>query len=95
MDQADRDRKRAWKAQMRDASRAAFPVPDELLKSLFASVEDDVETIGCDHSMRFTEEWIAQGKQSREPLIAWLKENGGYCDCEVVANARDHWEQNR
>lgn len=32
---------------------------------------------------------------TRSHTIAWLKANGGYCDCEVVTNAADHWEQNR
>jgi hypothetical protein len=31
----------------------------------------------------------------RASLLAWLAENGGYCDCEVAGNAADHWEQNR
>ena len=95
MDQQDKERKRAWKVQQRDLSRAAFPLSNELLGGLFASVADQVELHGCDHSLRFTEEWIARNTQSRDPLIAWLEENGGYCDCEVVANALDHWEQNK
>ena len=30
-----------------------------------------------------------------EMIVAWLEENGGFCDCEVSANSRDHWERNR
>lgn len=95
MDRADRERKRAWKAQERLASRSAFPISNELLESLFSSVEEHLAKNGCDHSLCPTEQWIAENKQPRESLITWLKDNGGYCDCEVVANAQDHWKQNR
>ncbi len=95
MDSADRDRKRQWKARQREAARGAFPVSDALLQTLFKSVEELVNENGCDHSLRFTEQWIAKNQQPREPLIRWLDENGGFCDCEVVANAYDHWEQNK
>jgi len=27
--------------------------------------------------------------------LDWLKEHDGFCDCEVLANALDHWQQNR
>jgi hypothetical protein len=95
MDSADRDRKKAWKAQQKAQARGAFPVPDEVLDALFRAVEADVEEHGCDHSLRFTERWIADNKQKREPMLAWLKDNGGFCDCEVAANTYEHWEQNR
>lgn len=95
MDQADRDRKKAWKAQQMAAQRGAFPLSDESLQSLFSSVELLVEQNGCDHSLRFTEQWTAENSHPQEPLFAWLRDNGGYCDCEVVANAQDHWQQNR
>lgn len=95
MDPADRERKRAWKAQERVRSRSAFPLSNEHLESLFSSVDERLHLHGCDHSLRLTEQWIAENEQPSEPLIAWLKENGGYCDCEVVANAQDHWQQNR
>jgi Protein of unknown function (DUF2695) len=30
-----------------------------------------------------------------DAVAAWLENNGGFCDCEVILNARDHWEENR
>lgn len=95
MDESDRERKRQWKAQQREATRASFPMPDALMEAFFESVENSVSESGCDHSLRLTEQWITANQQPKEPLIRWLDENGGFCDCEVAANARDHWEQNR
>ena len=95
MDARDRDRKEAWKAAERSTAKQAFPLPDELLEKLFAHVSEAVDRDGCDHSLRATQNWLAGRDVDRPSVIAWLEENGGYCDCEVVANAADHWEQNR
>ncbi|RRQ22223.1 DUF2695 domain-containing protein [Thiohalobacter thiocyanaticus] len=95
MDESDRERKRQWKAQQREVARASFPMSDALMEAFFDSVESSVSDSGCDHTLRFTGQWITANQQPKEPLIHWLEENGGFCDCEVVANARDHWEQNR
>lgn len=95
MDAIDRDRKKEWKRQQRLAAREAFPIADPLLKSLFDSVDERVEEEGCDHSLRFTTEWLTTNAQPVEEVLAWLSEHGGYCDCEVVANAAEHWEEYR
>jgi hypothetical protein len=95
MDATDRERKRQWKEQERAAARAAFPLSDDLLRSLFEAVAASVAEHGCDHTRRYTDQWLLGHPQSCEAVIAWLEENGGFCDCEVDANAADHWEQNR
>lgn len=95
MNSADRDRKKAWKEQERHRAQAAFPLTNELLESLFASVEAQIDKEGCDHTHRFTDKWVSEHKQPRIPIFEWIEEHGGFCDCEVVANTRDHWEQNK
>ena len=95
MDEADRNRKREWKSSERETARAAFPLSADLLEDLFAHVSAAVEKSGCDHSLRATEVWLATKKVDADVVKKWLAENGGYCDCEVEANAADHWEQNR
>lgn len=95
MGESNQEHKRQWKAQQREAARASFPMSDALMEAFFESVESSVSESGCDHSLRFSDEWIRANQQPKEPLIHWLEEHGGYCDCEAVANARDHWEQNR
>jgi hypothetical protein len=95
MDATDRERKKQWKDQERTAARAAFPLSDDLMRSLFETVAESVAEQGCDHTLRYTEQWLSGHPQSRAAVIAWLKENGGFCDCEVGANAVAHWEQTR
>lgn len=95
MKDAHRDRKSAWKAQQRQLAQAAFPMSSALLQALFEAVQAQVDENGCDHTLRFSSQWIAQHHQPQEQIVGWLKQHGGWCDCEVVANALDHWEQNR
>jgi hypothetical protein len=95
MDTSDRGRKKAWKLQQRKLAQDRFPIPDALLESLFQAVDTQVEDSGCDHTLRFTQAWIAEHKQPEAEILAWLREHGGFCDCEVLLNSVDHWEQNR
>lgn len=95
MDANNRDRKKAWKQRQRQLAKDVFPLPDALLKALFDAVDAQVEVSGCDHTLRFTESWIAEHEQSSEKILTWLREHGGFCDCEALANAADYWEQNR
>lgn len=95
MDSANRDRKREWKDAQRNAARKAFPLAGESLEQLFSAVDSAVEQNGCDHTLRFTEMWLTKHVNDRQTTLAWLKEHGGYCDCEVVMNSCGHWEQNR
>lgn len=53
-----------------------------------------VDRYGCDHSRRFTAEWLVSNAVVPDPVFNWLESNGGYCDCEVVINVRQHWEEN-
>lgn len=95
MDTNDRDRKKAWKIQQKKAAQDAFPVANSLLEEMFDAVDAEVSLAGCDHTLRFTESWIDMNRQPRVKIIYWLRECGGSCDCEVIANAVDHWEKNR
>ncbi len=95
MDASDRDRKKVWKLQQRRLAQGRFPISDALLESLFEAVYAQVENLGCDHTLRFTQEWITEHKQPEAEILAWLRKHGGCCDCEVLSNSADHWEQNR
>lgn len=90
----DREKKRAWKAKQRELARAACPGSDELLEAMFDAVDDELEATGCDDTLRHTLRWLLERGQPADVFVAWLKQYGGYCDCEVVANAREHWEEN-
>ena len=95
MDDKKRELKKRWKKAEKDVARSAFPLPDDKLEAMFDAVEMAIEESGCDHSLRATTVWLSANGVDVAAVVAWLKNNGGFCDCEVIANAREHWEENR
>jgi hypothetical protein len=95
MDSIDRAKKKSWKAEERRRARAAFPLPDADLAELFDEVARQLDDHGCDDTRRFTDAWARARSSSVELLNAWLDDNGGFCDCEVLANVAPHWDDNR
>src|SRR5262245_6388740 len=91
-----RSRKEAldrWAADQRAAARAKFPLPNDKIKALFDMLDVELPRQGCDHTLRLTRAWIETTGLPMEPVIAWLQQNGGYCDCEALANVEEAWEQ--
>jgi uncharacterized protein DUF2695 len=95
MDDRSRALKTRRRAKQRAEARAAFPLPDQSLLVLFDHVQHCLDVAPCDHTMQHTLGWLMAAGHRVEPVVDWLREHGGFCDCEVVANARDHWEQNQ
>lgn len=48
---------------------------------------------GCDHDLKLTEQ-ILSNLDVKDVLsvLAWLEEQGGYCDCEVMMNVEQKFE---
>jgi hypothetical protein len=55
----------------------------------------ELQKHGCDHALRLTTQWIKDSENTESSILPWLEDNGGYCDCEVLANTYDHFVQNR
>jgi hypothetical protein len=47
------------------------------------------------HTLRLTRAWLAKYKVQPEPVLEWLEEHGGFCECEVVLNAAFRFEELR
>jgi hypothetical protein len=43
----------------------------------------------CDHTLRKTVDFLKNRKIDSEKILPWLREHGGYCDCEVIFNVED------
>ncbi len=65
-----------------------LPVSMETLKELVFYLEDQIEGAGraCDHSTAMAEKWMSARRIEASPLLAWLDDIGGHCDCEIVLN---------
>ena len=92
---------KAERKAIRDALRlrewedaeARLPASKSDLKELFDSVDANLEEEGCDHTLKHTTSFLRRRSLPEEGVIAWLGEECGYCDCEVVANAGDRFRE--
>jgi hypothetical protein len=96
--QADRDRRKAmvrgFKQRERQAADAQMPLSRDELAALFDHLDETLAE-GCDHSLRFTKKFLAGHSLSEELIIPWLRDHGGYCDCEVLANVENAGPRDR
>jgi len=80
--------KKAWKQQDEQKLVASIPMPHQDLRGLF----DHLDREGappCDHTLRETIEFLQKRALDVERVVPWLREYGGYCDCEVICNVDD------
>ena len=73
----------------------AYILSLEQVASLFEYVESKLEDTGCDHSRRHTQQWLSLNipKEQHEAVLAEIEEMGGYCDCEVLMNCYEEYEE--
>lgn len=54
-------------------------------------LEGEIPNQGCNHTRAITDAWLVEHGHPLEQVHQWLEEHGGYCDCEVLANAEQAW----
>lgn len=89
---------RAWRDAEHAKARLEFPLSDQMLAEFFAGIESLRATHGCFHDTRHAEATLVSLECSTddiERVFAWCESNGGYCDCEIVANTEQHWQECR
>jgi len=88
----ERERRRTIERDLRgkvkQQAEAALPSSKEELQCLFEWVDERVQRDGCDHSLRYTREFIRLRQLDEDQVAKWLADYGGYCDCEVITNVR-------
>lgn len=67
---------------------------EELFWNLFDYVDEKLEeNDGCDHSLIFTREFLEKQKVDVEIVLDWIVNEGGGCDCEVLYNVEERFEE--
>ena len=64
------------------------------LRSLFERL-DRVSSSGyeCDHAFTQTTRFLEERNLRVAPMLSWLGQNGAGCDCEVMFNVAQQWEE--
>jgi uncharacterized protein DUF2695 len=94
MDKAARKRlKQQLREQQRSAALGAVPLAIPDLQAMFDALDIQLGRQACDRSRRLTQAWLVRRGCQLEAVFAWLDTHGGFCDCEVLANVRQHFDE--
>jgi len=93
----DKPTKKRLKAQarvhQRKAANAALPLAATELAAMLEMLDAELPVQGCDHSRRITKSWLVGRAHDVETVFAWLDTQGGYCDCEILANVEQEVDE--
>jgi hypothetical protein len=94
---ADKSRRKQIRDQLRLKAKEEFnqslPMSTDKFKALFDYLDLTLQNEQCsdDHTLTI---WFLNlvGIDNTEDVVGWLIVNGGYCDCEVIANVEELFE---
>jgi Protein of unknown function (DUF2695) len=69
------------------------PVSYDDLRDLFEHLDrTSVTGYECDHTFALTNAFLGARGIQADAMLSWLQENGAGCDCEVMFNVAQQWE---
>ena len=78
----------AWKKQQAEQMEDSMPLSKRDLSDLFDFLKRK-GTPSCDHTLEATTQFLRRRKLPADKILSWLRQHGGYCDCEVIYNVED------
>jgi Protein of unknown function (DUF2695) len=63
------------------------------IEDLFDFLEDKLAGEECNHSLRYSMQYIMENRLNFPKLTAWLQQNGGFCDCKVLEQIAPEWRK--
>ena len=94
MDKAKRKEIRKKLAEKEfETFKNSLPADESIFPQLFDYLDFQLERKGCNHTTILSQTFLDnKGLQNTDDIINWFAENGGYCDCEVLANVEGLFE---
>lgn len=70
--------------------KKGLPIDENVFPKLFDFLDIELTKKGCNHNTILTQSFLEEfGISNISDVIEWLADNGGFCDCEVLANVED------
>jgi hypothetical protein len=82
--------KKQWKEQQKQNLIKSMPLSKDKLRDLFEYLDKE-DLPECDHTLINTQAFLRSNNLEEEKIVIWLREKGGYCDCEVLNNLVDEF----
>ncbi len=84
--------KKEFERKEEQAFISGLPMDVNNFRELFGALNEYLENEPCDHHLTFTEQFPDKRQLPLKEVILWLKEHGGFCDCEVLFNEEEKFE---
>ena len=78
--------------EMEDYIRS-LPASQDDIEGLFNFLEKRLAKEECNHSLRFSMQYMMERRLNFPKITSWLNENGGYCDCKVLEQITPEWRK--
>ena len=70
-----------------------LPAKKVQFDALFDFLETKISGQPCDHTSRFTMQFMMQKMMNFGKVSGWLSQNGGYCDCKILEEIAVPWRK--
>jgi Protein of unknown function (DUF2695) len=87
MSQQRKEQMKKWKEEQHADLAASMPMSPMQLHELLTYLDADLKV--CDHTTKLTRIFLTEKQLDQEAGLQWLRDHGGFCDCEVLANLDD------
>ena len=71
----------------------SLPTGQEDIELLFDFLETKLAREECNHSLRFSMQYMMENRLNFAQLSSWLQRNGGFCDCKVLEQITPAWRK--
>ncbi len=71
----------------------SLPLDKSNILELFDFLDIELEKRGCNHNYQLTNEFLKPKGLNSDIVFEWFREQGGYCDCEILYNIEERFEE--
>lgn len=91
--QRKKELKQQWQKEQQLIFESSLPMSRACFTQFFDALDHSLEKDGCNHTNEKTIGILkSMDVKNIEEVLLWLREYGGYCDCEVLWNVEEHFE---
>ena len=69
------------------------PLEKSIIIELFDFLDNELGENECNHNYQLTNEFLKSKQVESEKIFEWFREQGGYCDCEILYNIEERFEE--
>ena len=82
-----------FKQKQKEEFEQSLPIDRFFFEKLFDYLDKKLGENDCDDTNKLASEFLKKNKiENIQTVLSWLSENGGYCDCEILANVEEKFE---